>query len=343
MDALDELSDLFESIPDTPMAMYFKVVHLASLNMRYEKLAFNRKLEQHPYLLVRDIIRDQSASFKWSIEMLFTEKRNQTSKPEVPKLMEEKHHSLFNVIWPQYDKDSFRNYINRYKHRIEVNHLTDIIKGKRCLDLGCGNGNFCFALVEMGAEFAAGIDFGQESIVFANDFKINHPCGHRCEFKVNSVYQVDYPNEHFDFIVQNGVFHHLDKENDAIKEAVRLLKPGGYFWYYTDGEGGIGYDLWDRSVHLLRNVPVHFMNEIFRSMNMSDDKLVHLLDGMKATYRHTSWKEITTRLSTFGLGNFKRLTGGFETDFDLDVIEKDPYGKEKFGEGDLRILAQLLK
>ena len=66
------------------------------------------------------------------------------------------------------------------------------------------------------------------------------------------------------------------------------------------------------------------------------------MDGLNATYRHTSYKEITNRLSQFGFGNFKRLSGGFETDFDLDVIQKDPYGKEKFGEGDLRILCQLI-
>ena len=62
-----------------------------------------------------------------------------------------------------------------------------------------------------------------------------------------------------------------------------------------------------------------------------------------ATYSRTTWADITKKLNEFGFGNFKRLTGGSQTDFDLDRIESDPYGKEKFGEGDLRILCQLLE
>ncbi len=35
------------------------------------------------------------------------------------------------------------------------------------------------------------------------------------------------------------------------------------------------------------------------------------------------------------------IDGDVDTDFDSDQIQADPYGKEKFGEGDLRILCQL--
>jgi ubiquinone/menaquinone biosynthesis C-methylase UbiE len=257
--------------------------------------------------------------------------------------MEAKHQALFNIIWDTYDETDFEVYVDRYKHRLKVNELMPLIERSRCLDLGCGNGNFCFALADLGAEFAAGIDFGQESIKYANERKAARPGGDRTEFRVSTVYSLDYPSDAFDFIIQNGVFHHLDDENKAIHEAKRVLKKGGYFWYYTDGEGGISYDLWDRSVNLLRDVPQDYIRQILRSMNISTPKIVHIMDGMNATYRHTSWAEITSRLQHFGFGNFKRLTGGFETDSDLDVITADPYGREKFGEGDLRVLAQLVE
>jgi hypothetical protein len=77
-------------------------------------------------------------------------------------------------------------------------------------------------------------------------------------------------------------------------------------------------------------------------MNIRRNKIVHLMDGMSATYAHTNWEKMTKRLADLGFGNFKRLTGGCDTDFDLDRIEKDPYGREKFGEGDLRILCRLM-
>jgi hypothetical protein len=34
--------------------------------------------------------------------------------------------------------------------------------------------------------------------------------------------------------------------------------------------------------------------------------------------------------------------GGFPTDFDHDAIEADPWGREKFGDGDIRVLVQKL-
>jgi hypothetical protein len=34
------------------------------------------------------------------------------------------------------------------------------------------------------------------------------------------------------------------------------------------------------------------------------------------------------------------LTGGYPTDFDADVIDADPWGVEKFGDGDIRLLVR---
>ena len=41
-------------------------------------------------------------------------------------------------------------------------------------------------------------------------------------------------------------------------------------------------------------------------------------------------------------GNPRRLTGGVPTDFDHDAIAADPFGQEKFGSGDIRVLVQKL-
>ena len=69
--------------------------------------------------------------------------------------------------------------------------------------------------------------------------------------------------------------------------------------------------------------------------------MVHIMDGSSATYLHTSYDEVTDMLSELGFHNFRRLTGATSTDFDLDVVESVPYGSEKFGTGDIRVIAQL--
>ena len=340
---LKKLKERMDSITNTPFNTYAKVVSLVTMNMRYEKVAFNPKLKEHPYLLTKEIITRTRDQFDNFLDMAFIENKDKKIIEGKSSKKEEKHRELFNEIWDRYGHKDYVEYVDRYIHRIKVNNLERLIRDKRSIDLGCGNGNFCIALLKCGGSFAAGIDYGGKSIVYARNAAKEMGFGKKSDFRHESVYETSYPDDSFDFAIQNGVFHHLDNEANAIKEAGRILKEGGWFWYYTDGGGGISYDLWDTSVYLLRSVPVLFIENILKSMNVSRNKIVHIMDGLSATYAHTSWDKITKKLSSFGFGNFKRLTGGFNTDCDLDRIELDPYGKEKFGEGDLRILCQLIK
>jgi len=341
LEKLDELTEYFESVPDTLMSRYFKVISLISLNMRYEKIAFDKNLKEHPYLLVRELIEEQLECFKNFIEILFIENQEEINIKPIIKEMEDKHHDLWDLLWDKYDKNSFEEKVDRYKHRIKINNLIEVIKDKKCLDLGSGHGTFSIALAELGAELVKGIDFSEKSVAFSNKILDNRESKDKINFSVASIYKIPYFDNEFDFVVQNGVFHHMNDKSKAIDEAKRVLKKGGYFWYYTDGSGGISYDLFDRSVYLLRNVSTEFMQKIMKNMNVSVNKTYHLNDGMKATYKHSSYDEVIEMLKNKGFGNFKRMIGGFNTDMDGDIL-KSPYAKEKFGEGDLRILCQLI-
>ena len=341
---LSELKSLereMERTSNTSYAMFAKVLTLVVMNMRYEKVAFGTNLKEHPFLLTRQIVRDAKDQFRTLIDASFIESENRKGGGSKSLEKEKKHKELFDEIWNRYGRKDYDEYVKRYMHRIDVNTMEDLIKGKKCVDMGCGNGNFCIALLKRGAALAAGVDYGKKSIEYSRRVAREYGFSKRAIFKYATVYKTGFVDDMFDFAIQNGVFHHLDNENKAISETKRILKKGGWFWYYTDGEGGISYDLWDKSVYLLRKVPVLFIEDILKSMNVRRNKIVHLMDGLSATYAHTSWDKITKKLSSFGFSNFKRLTGGFDTDCDLDRIEADPYGREKFGEGDLRILCQL--
>jgi ubiquinone/menaquinone biosynthesis C-methylase UbiE len=335
---LQGLQDAVQAVPNSPYAMWAKVVTLATLNMRYERIAFDRHLAEHPYPLTERLIQDARRQFAVLRDAAHIEDPRSTTGGAKSHQKEAKHEELFNEIWDRYDTDAFKQYIARYVHRITINDLP--VTGRTCVDLGCGNGVFCFALLECGAASATGIDFGAQSIAYAQRLV---PSRGRAEFRRATVYDTGCDDNAFDLAIQNGVFHHLDDEDRAIREAARILKVGGGFWYYTDGEGGISYDLWDASVAMLRDVPVLVVEEVLESMHIRREKIVHLMDGLSATYAHTSWAAMTARLARFGFGNFRRLRGGFDTDCDLDVIEADPYGRAKFGEGDLRIWCELLQ
>lgn len=343
LDELRKLQRRMNGVDNTPYTMWAKAVTLTTMNMRYEKVMIDLQLKEHPFELTRRIIVDCQTQFENLMDIAFIESDDTTLPGSKSHAKEEKHQELFNEIWTRYNREEFRQYIDRYNYRLKINGIDVLIKGKSCVDLGCGNGVTCFAMAEQGAGRVVGIDYGEKSIAYAQKAAEDLGLSDKTEFKATTVYETGYPDNSFDFAIQNGVFHHLDNENKAIEEACRIIKPGGYFWYYTDGEGGIQYDLWDTSVDILKDVPTLYVEDILRGMNVRRNKIAHLSDGMGATYAHTSWEEMTTRLAKFGFGDFKRLTGGYDTDCDLDRIEKDPYGREKFGEGDLRILCRLEK
>ncbi|KWT87096.1 class I SAM-dependent methyltransferase [Candidatus Magnetominusculus xianensis] len=340
LDSLNKLKNEMEKKSNSCYLAYVKVAALTVMNMRYEKIALNKQLNDHPYSLTKNIIEDALTMFNTMCDASFIESGKTIEKTK-SREKELKHQQLFNEIWNKYNPEEFESYIDRYVYRIKINNLTDLIKDKVCVDLGCGNGVFCFALLRCGAKYAAGIDYGENSVLFAKQVAKERKIEERTNFLTKSVYDTPFEGDFFDFAVQNGVFHHLDDYEKAIVEVKRILKKGGWFWYYTDGEGGISYDLWDASVEILRDVPGDFIENILVYMGVSRNKIVHLTDGLSATYAHTSWDKITSVLSKHGFADFKRLTGGFDTDFDLDKIQSDPYGKEKFGEGDLRILCRL--
>lgn len=258
-------------------------------------------------------------------------------------VMEDKHERLFQNLWINFNEDDYTQRIARYTFRLNINDLASgFLNGKRVIDLGCGHGNFAHAMLDAGAEYVLGLDVGEKSIEYA--IKARDRLGvstSKLEFRHESAYSIQEPDDSFDFVVQNGVFHHMDDEHKAYSEVARVLKPGGWLWVYTDGAGAISHDLWDASIHILRDVPSPFIIRYLADLGLNVGKRYHLGDGLNATYRHDTWEGLTGRLATLGFGNYKRLTGGYDTDFDHDVIAKDKYGVAKFGSGDLRLLGQL--
>ncbi len=339
---LKQLHKFADEIPNTPMMALAKITALIMLNMRYERVMLNRDLDTHPYILVSELIRDAYSLLSAWREISFIEDPAASVLQRKEMDLEARHQALFQQLWTKFSVEEYKQRIQRYVHRLCINGLGDgYLKGFKCIDFGCGHGNFAHALIREGAAFVYAIDYGPENIEYAS--KVRDQLGiepSQIEFEVECVYDVSKESNYVDFAIQNGVFHHLEDEDAAYREVWRVLKPGGWFWIYTDGAGGISHDLWDASAHMLCDIPQEFIISHLDYLNMETGKRYHLGDGLNATYRHTTWAELTERLSRLGFGNFRRLVGGFPTDFDHDVIAADKYGREKFGEGDLRLLAQ---
>jgi len=95
------------------------------------------------------------------------------------------------------------------------------------LDLACGPG---FTACELAREAArgrvTGIDLNEELIAVAHQAKASENV-ENLTFSTGNVYELTLPENHFDFVYARFVFQHLEKPQLALKNILRVLKPGG--------------------------------------------------------------------------------------------------------------------
>jgi len=337
--ALSELEDRCLKLENSQFSLHGVCYALALLILNWERVMLNRTLDSHPYDTARNLICNASKVVELvGLSSGFAGLGHYTDTLSTIGNMESRHQALFQDLWTAYSHEDYRARIDAYRYRIEINNLIELINGKSCIDFGCGHGNFCCALREVGAKHVIGIDFGEKSIEYA--YNASKALGiDSISFIHGQVYQVNYENSSFDFAVQNGVFHHLDDEDSAYLEVYRVLKPGGYFWVYTDGIDSIQGDIQDSAARILSRFSHEHVGRVLDSFGLSVGKRYHLGDSFQATYRHTSLEDFSNRLVGYGFRVIRRLRGGFKTDTDGDALS-DPWASEKFGSGDLRLLVQ---
>ena len=155
---LEQLESELLALPDTCLGRRIKVMALVLLYLRYEKVHFCDELTTHPHDILRRLVSDTLTMLRAWCEVAEFEAPTQPDLFREHADQEDRHQNLFNVIWDKYDYDEFEEYVERYRTRIGINNLEDKIKGRSCVDFGCGNGVFCFALLDMGAAHIAGAE-----------------------------------------------------------------------------------------------------------------------------------------------------------------------------------------
>ena len=167
---LDNLTDLMDDVKVSPFTNFAKVLVLTTMNMRYEKVAFNHEPGQkHPYIQTSKIILDCIGQFKSIMAISFIESEDINIDKTKSEILEEKHEELWQEIWSRHNETEFQEFIDLKAMRLEVNDLLTYVIDKECVDFGSGNGSFAFALIDKGAKSVSGIDFGAESVRYSQE------------------------------------------------------------------------------------------------------------------------------------------------------------------------------
>jgi ubiquinone/menaquinone biosynthesis C-methylase UbiE len=112
-----------------------------------------------------------------------------------------------------------QNLISRRRFALEMLE-TRVPPGSSVLDIGCGTGHLAAELMQRG--YAAwGVDFSDAMVEYARD---------NCNpdrFRVGDIEQIPFPDNTFDAVMCLGVMEYLEKDEPALREMWRVLKPGG--------------------------------------------------------------------------------------------------------------------
>ncbi len=112
-----------------------------------------------------------------------------------------------------------------YEHLHRYRFVKEFVKGKKVLDLGCGEGYGCFMLSD-DAESVTGIDIADEAIRHAS---IKYQRGN-LKFVQGSMADIPIEGEYlFDIILSFEALEHIAEQDEVIREVKRLLKKDGMF------------------------------------------------------------------------------------------------------------------
>jgi len=116
----------------------------------------------------------------------------------------------------------------RARYRLEP-HIFDFAnfqsaRGLRVLEIGVGMGADYLEWLKAGAQ-PTGIDLSMASVE-----KARQRCqmaGYQADLRVADAEQLPFPDNSFDVVYSYGVMHHSPNTPQCVREALRVLKPGG--------------------------------------------------------------------------------------------------------------------
>jgi ubiquinone/menaquinone biosynthesis C-methylase UbiE len=130
---------------------------------------------------------------------------------------------------------------HRTKRLFQVMGVPDL-KGKRILDIGCGNGQYAVLFAMLGATVEA-FDLSPVGVERGRRFAAANGVADRCHFSVGNASAMPYADGSFDILVMHEVLHHAVKYPMVAEECARVLDENGFLVCAESLRGNFALDI----------------------------------------------------------------------------------------------------
>jgi ubiquinone/menaquinone biosynthesis C-methylase UbiE len=161
---------------------------------------------------------------------------------------------------------------------------------REVLDVGCGTGFLALRFAELG-HTVTGIDLAPQMIDQAR--RKAEEADRQIDFRVGDAAALDYPDEHFDWVVARHVIWNLPDPQRAVGEWLRVLRAGGHLvliegkWAYNEA------------------LPPWYRRPASRLLSRGIDGCAALASRSRASYRR--YRRVEAQLPFSGGPSAKRL------------------------------------
>lgn len=227
------------------------------------------------------------------------------------------------------------------KRFLRNNFDLKFFKGKKGLDIGCGNGRYTFSLKKFGIKQVLGNDISQNNINICNSIKKKYKIKN-ITFHKQDAMNMNYKSNSFDFVMSYGVFHHTKSMEKCLKEMIRVTKKGGKGLVFLIGEGGIRWTIIEICRIILQFTDRTYIYNYFNLHPISSKYYYLFLDHVLVQINNLKTPtQIDKIFKKLNVRNFKRWHRGSDYD-EIERVFKSKFSKNKiynlYGYGENRYI-----
>lgn len=169
----------------------------------------------------------------------------------------------------------------------------------KVLDIGCGGGHLTNYLASKG-HLVSGVDLSEQSLQIAKKYDATKSV----EYTRASAYELPYPDGIFDVVCAMDLLEHVENPAQVVKEASRVLKKEGMFFFHTFNRNFLSYFMIIKGVEwCFSNAPknIHVYPLFIKPEELSKICENHGMEvgeikGMRPDYSSKAfWKMVFTR------------------------------------------------